>query len=91
MNLRLGALAALIAMLAFSSLAGTPCSLISPGADAREWSAPHTAETGRLDVSGEPVIEFVSPDLSRAVRNLVNVDMRFRAQPGRASISTRSG
>ena len=82
MNARLGALTALIAMLAFSSLAGTPWSLVSPGEDARDRSAPRTAQTRRPDVFGGPVTQLVSPDLSRAVRNPVNVDMRFRAQPG---------
>jgi len=82
MNARLGALAALIAMLAFSSLAGTPWSLVSPGEDARDRSAARTAETARPDVFAGPAIELVSPDVSRAVRNPVNVDMRFRAQPG---------
>jgi hypothetical protein len=82
MKARLGALTALVAMLTFSSLANTPWSLISPQEDARDRAAARTAETRRPEVSGAPVIELLTPDTSRPVRNPVNVDMRFHASPG---------
>ncbi len=88
MNAWPGTLAALVAMSTFSSLAGTLCSLVSRGEDAHDWSAPRASETRWLEMIGGPIIELVSPDLSRAVCKPVNVDMRFRAPPGVSVIMT---
>ncbi len=78
----MAAVAALIATLTFSSLAATPWALLSPEEAARDRAAPRTSETRSPEGIGAPVIDLLSPDISRPVRNPVNVDLRFRAQPG---------
>ena len=78
-----------IAILAFSLLIlpgswaiAVAWPLVTPGAEARDNSAPHLRQSATPAVQGAPVITVTQPDISRAVRNPMTFDIQFRAAPG---------
>src|SRR5262245_26512825 len=58
---------------------GAGWSLVTPGEEARDNSAPHLRQSTTPAVQGTPAITVKQPDISRAVRNPTTFDILFRA------------
>jgi len=74
-----------IAALGFA-LPTLPCiaqawELVTPGEEARDRAAPHAPAPP--NTPSPPTIHIVRPDLSRSLRNPVDIELRFSAGPGR--------